>query len=349
MKKGLISCLLAVSMVATLATGCSSNKDSSAFSSASSSGLSAALTTVTLQLKWLPQAQFMGYYVAKEKGYYKDAGIDLKIIAGGPDITPVNQVNSGAANFAIADLYGLLAYQEKGYPVVNVAQIFQDSSFRLVSQKKSNITSVTDLRSKKVGAWLGSGAEYPIYAMLDKYKINKNSDLTIAKQDYTMDALIKGSIDVASAHTYNEYLVLLESGYKASDINVIDPNKEGITLLEDCLVANSTWLKNNKDLTAKFLKATINGWNDACSDPDAAAKIVFNNVDQASTTLAHQTSMAEAVAKIVVPSGFDSSKIGYIDPTIVKQTVDLSIKYNVIKKSPATIYDDQYWKAATGK
>ena len=346
MKKKVFSWLLVLSLgIAALATGCSPKTDSSSSRSESSG----SLTTVKLQLKWLPQAQFMGYYVAQEKGYYKDEGIDLKIMAGGPDIVPVNQVNSSAADFAIADLYGLLAYQEKGYPVVNVAQVFQDSSFRLVSLKKSNIASITDLKGKKVGAWLGSGAEFPIYAMLDKYQLNKDSDLTIAKQDYTMDALIKGSIDVASAHTYNEYNVLIESGISASDINVIDPNKEGITLLEDCLVANSNWLKNNKDLTVKFLKATIKGWKDACADPVAAAQIVWKNVDQSSTTLQHQTSMAEEIAKIVVPSGFDSAKIGYIDPALVKQTVDLSVKYNVIKSAPTTISDDQYWTAATGK
>lgn len=353
MKRKFLSSLVASCLaIALLATGCGAKTGTSSTSGSSTAAKSteapAKLTPVKLQLKWLPQAQFMGFYVAAAKGYYKEQGIDIQILPGGPDIIPANQVAVGAADFAISNLYSLLPFLEQGYPLTEIAQVFQKNSFRLVSLKKNNINGVQDLKGKKVGAWLGTG-DYLLYAMLDKYGLNKDKDLTVAKQDYTMDGLLKGTFDVASAQSYNEYLVLLESGIPASDINVIDVNKEGVAMLEDAILANTEWLAKNKDTAAKFLKASIKGWADAAKDPEGAAKIVWEKVDQSSTTLNHQTGMAKEVAKIVVPEGFDPAKIGYMDPALIKQTADIALKYKVISKIPEKIYTTEAWDAATAK
>ena len=150
--------------------------------------------------------------------------------------------------------------------------------------------------------------------------------------------------------TYNEYGLLLESGLKDSDLSVINMNDAGVAMMEDCLFVKSDWITANEDLFVRFLKASIKGWADACADPEAAGKVVFD-ADQ-SVSLEHQVYMAKEIAKLVVPEGFDPAKIGYIDMAAIKQTGDLALKYGLLSK-PAdlseTTITGKYWEKATGK
>jgi len=316
-------------LLSTVLTGCGSQTASTTAQSTKST----KLTKVRLQLKWLPQTQFAGYYVAKEKGYYKDEGIDIEIIPGGPDIVPEQQVSNGAADIGMTWVASLLSHQEEGFPLVELAQITQKSGLLLVSKKSANINSPKDLKGKKVGAWFG-GLEFEIKALLDKYNIDPDKDVELTKQGFTMDQLLNNQIDAASALTYNEYLILLESGLKAEDLNVIDMNKEGVAMLEDNLFANKDWVKDNKEVAAKFLKATLKGWKDVIKDPEGATDIVMKLVDTKSTTRDHQLNMAKEVIKLVKPDGLDESKIGYINKTSFQQTADIALKFGVIKKKP---------------
>ena len=336
-----IGLLLTMFLLVAVLAGCGDTKGGSK----EPAGTGKGPVKVRLQLKWVPSAQFMGFYYAKEKGYYAQEGIDVELIAGGPDLVSTNQVSVGAAEFGIANLYSVLPFIEKGHPVVEVGQIFQKSSFLLVSKKEKGINSPKDLAGKKVGAWLGP-AEFPVYPLLDKYGLDKNKDLTIVKQDNTMDALLNGSLDAASAHTYNEYLVLLKSGLKPEDINVIDLEQEGSGMLEDCLIVNTEWLAKNKEVAAKFMKATMRGWADACKDPAAATDIVWKYLDQASNNKDHQLNFAKEIAKLVAPSGMTAAKMLYLDEKQIKATEELALKYKVIKKVPDKVYDKQPWEDA---
>lgn len=330
-----LAALMAVAMTAGLFSGCSSSG-------------SGKLTKVTLQLKWLPQSQFMGYYVAQEKGYYKDQGLDVTILPGGSDIIPEQQVNNGVANIGVTWTSSLMKYQEKGWGLTEIAQVFQKSAMLLVSKKSSNINSVADLKGKKVASWFG-GNEYELYALLGKNGLNKDKDLKLVQQDFTMNQLISGQVDAAQAMTYNEYGLLLENGLKDSDLNVINMNDEGVAMMEDNLFVNNAWASKNKETVAKFLKASIKGWQTACNDPDAAGTSVYQK--NKSVSLTHQKFMAEQVAKLVIPAGFDKSKIGYIDMTALQQTADLGLKYGLLTKAAdvSKSIDTSYWKEATGK
>jgi NitT/TauT family transport system substrate-binding protein len=316
--------------------------------SASFAAPAAKLDKVTLQLKWLPQSQFMGYYVAQAKGYYKDEGIDITLLPGGSDIIPEQQVSTGVADVGVTWVSSLLKYQEKGWGFVEVAQIFQKSAMLLVSKSETGIKSGKDLKGKKVGSWFG-GNEYELYALIESSGLDKDKDLKMVQQDFTMDQVKKGDIDAASAMTYNEYGLLLEAGYSKDKLNVIDMNDAGVAMLEDCLFVSAKWAKKNPDLLVRFLRASIKGWADASKDPTAAGTLVYN-VDK-SVSLEHQTYMAKEVAKLVTPTGFDSGKIGYIDPAAFKQTADYALKYGLLTKAANTkaAVDDSYWKKATGK
>ncbi len=306
------------------------------------------LEKVTLQLSWLPQSDFMGFYVADKKGYYKDAGIQINILPGGSNVIPEQQVSAGIADVGVNLTSSLMQYQSKGWNLQEISQIFQKSAMLFVSKKSKGIKSIKDLKGKKIGCWFG-GNEYDLYALLAKAKLDKNKDVTLVQQDYTMDQFTSGKIDVAQAMSYNEYGLLLEAGYKKSDMNVISVETEGVAMLEDCMFTNTTWAAKHSDLLVRFLKASIKGWKDACKDPDAAGKIVYNK--DKSVSLKHQVYMAEEVAKLVAPKGFDSAKIGYMDTKALKRTSDLAVKYGLLKK-PANLakcVNVTYWKKSTSR
>lgn len=349
-----LTCLLLVFMLfSMIAAGCSSNESNQPSEQPQPSETKDAapekLDKVTLQLKWLPQSQFMGYYVAQAKGYYEDEGIDIEILPGGSDIIPEQQVYNGVADIGVTWVSSLLKYQSKGWELKEVGQIFQKSAMLLVSKTSSGIESSADLAGKKVGSWFG-GNEYEIYALLEANGLDRDNDLELVQQDYTMNQLTNDEIDAASAMIYNEYGLLLEAGVNKSELNVLDMNDEGVAMLEDNLFVNSEWLAENEDLYVRFLRASIKGWAEACEDPEAAGKIVYD-VDQ-SVSLEHQIYMAKEIANLVVPEGFDPANIGYIDMGAIKQTADLAYKYGLLSE-PAVISEDtitsKYWEQATGK
>lgn len=331
MKKKLLALCLVVGMIGMVFTGCGSKPADTGDTKGATESTdttkkdSGELEKVKLQLKWLPQSQFMGYYVAQAKGYYKDEGIDIEILPGGSDIIPEQNVYNGIANIGVTWVSSLMTYQAQGYELQEVAQTFQKSGLLLVSKKDKGITSPNELAGKKVANWFG-GNEYEILALLEKYKLDKNKDLELVQQDYTMDQVQEGSVDVASAMTYNEFGLLLENGISKDDLNIIDMNDEGVEMLEDCLFVNSEWASKNEDLLVRFLRASMKGWADACKDPEAAGKTVYD-VDK-SVSLEHQVYMAQEVAKLVTPEGFDSAKIGQIDMDAVKQTANFLKLYN---------------------
>ncbi|MEQ2528238.1 myristoyl transferase [Robertmurraya yapensis] len=300
-------------------------------SDSSSGDTEGDLVPVKLQLKWVPQAQFAGYFVALENGYFEDEGLDVTIVPGGPDIVPEQQVANGAAEIGIGWVASLLPHQEQGLPLVEIAQIYQKSGLLLVSKKDAGINSPADLAGKNIGNWMG-GNEFEILALFDKYGLDQNKDLSFVKQGFTMDQFLAGEIDAASAMTYNEYHVVLEQGVPESDLSVIDMNEEGVAMLEDNLFANKEWLEDNKEVAAKFIRASIKGWQKAIEDPEAAVDAVMKEAEEGSSTREHQLTMMEEVAKLVVPEGFDSKNIGKIDDEMFKQTADIAHKFGVIKE-----------------
>ena len=353
MKRKLLALGLIAVMMGTLLIGCGSKSAETAANDTTKSadttkGNDGKLDKINLQLKWLPQSQFMGYYVAAAKGYYKDEGIDINILPGGSDIIPEQNVYNGVADIGVTWVSSLMTYQTQGYELQEVAQMFQKSGLLVASKKDAGIKSPQDLAGKKVANWFG-GNEYEVLALLSKYKLDKNKDLNLVQQDFTMDQLKEGSVDAASAMTYNEFGLLLESGISKDDLNVINMNDEGVAMMEDCLFVNSEWASKNEDLMVRFLRASIKGWKDACADPEAAGKTVYD-VDK-SVSLEHQVYMAKEVAKLASPEGFDSAKIGQIDMKAIKQTGDFLKLYNPdLAKTPVvdeTTFTSKYWDKAT--
>jgi NitT/TauT family transport system substrate-binding protein len=300
-----------------------------------------AATKVTLQLKWVTQAQFAGYYAAKEKGYYTAAGLDVNIKVGGPDITPEQVVLSGQADFGIDWLPNLFATREKGGKITSVAQVFARSGMTEVTWKDSGISSIKQMRGKKVGVWC-CGNEPELFAALNKNGINpkKSSDVRIITQPFDMNLFLQRKIDAAAAMTYNELAQILESKnpktgklYQLSDLNVFkmsDP-KVGTGMLEDNVFARDEWIadKANQDTTVKFLKASFQGWIYCRDHHVECVNFVLKN--GSALGKGHQTWMMNEINALVWPN---PAGIGVVPAKEVSKTATIAKTYGVTKALP---------------
>jgi NitT/TauT family transport system substrate-binding protein len=292
---------------------------------------------VTFQLKWVAQAQFAGYYAAKEKGFYDAENLDVTLRPGGPDIVPEQVVAGGQAQFGLDWLPSLLSNRDRGQPLVNIAQVFQYSGMREISWKETNINTPADLRGKNVGVWLG-GNEFELFATLGKYNIDKDKDVTIVAQKFDMNAFLEKEIHAASAMTYNEYYQVLAAGHKPEELNVIDFNHEGTAMLEDGIFSTEDFLKDakNKDIAARFLRASFKGWEFCRDNAAECVQIVLKNDASGVMKADAQKWQMDEINKLIwpAPECAKDKGIGYMCPDQFKQTADIAQKFGVIAKAP---------------
>ena len=304
----------------------------------------AEATKVTLQLKWVTQAQFAGYFVAQEKGYYKAAGLDVTIKPGGPDIAPEQVIAGGGADVIVDWMPSALASREKGNKLVNIAQPFKHSGLMLTCRKETGIATPADLKGKTLGVWF-YGNEYPFLSWMSKLGLKTDTDIKVLKQGFNVDPLLQKQADCISTMTYNEYNQVLEAGVKPEDLVVFKYEDQGVATLEDGLYVEEDKLKDPKfvDTMAKFVKASMMGWNDLAKDPKGAVAAVLKNDASGSQTEAHQASMVTEVIKLV--DGSD----GTLDTAAADRTVATLLSGGsdpVITKAPEGAWTDVVTKAA---
>src|SRR5256886_11576867 len=322
--------LLALACVALTAWGAMS---------ATASPKAQQLTKVTLQLKWVTQAQFAGYYAAVQQGYYKAAGLDVKIKVGGPSITPETVVVGKQADFGLDWLPNLFATREKGSNLVSIAQVFARSGMTELTWKDSGIDSIAKMRGKKVGVWC-CGNQPELFAALNKNGINpaKSSQVRIVNQPFDMNLFLQRKIDAAAAMTYNELAQVLETKnpktgklYTLRDLNIFKmaSPQVGTGMLEDNIFTTEKYLNDpaNKTTIVNFLKASFQGWI-YCRDHVAdCTNIVLKN----GTALGHghQLWQMNEINKLIWPN---SSGIGHVPPRSVNSTALIAKTYGVTKK-----------------
>jgi len=282
---------------------------------------------VSVRLRWLPQAQFAGYYVAKAKGFYTKNGLDVTINPGGPNITVETLVGSGADTFGVGGGPEAMLYaRDKGLPLICVGMTLQQSPHVFVALKKSGITTLADFKGKKVSTWF-TGAQYTLYAMLATQGI-KPGDMTIVPQAATMTPFVDGEFQVATATRYNEFVTLQEQG--VTDLTVFKPADFGVTAQADSIVTNEAFLKAHPAQVQAFLAATLEGWKYALQHKAEAIDIVMAAAPSANKP--HQVAMLNQLDGLIT-AGKDGSKgIGRIDMDIVKTIQARLIKYDALKK-----------------
>ena len=309
------------------------------------------LTKITLQLKWVPQAQFAGYYAASLKGFYKAQGLDVTLKNGGPDIIPEQVVASGQAQFGVDWLPSLLAARDKGTDLVNIAQVFARSGMTQLTWKSSGIDSIAKMKGKKVANWLG-GNQYELFAALTKNGMDpaQNKGVTIVQQPFDMNLFLKHQVDSASAMTYNELAQVLESKnpktgklFQLSDLNVLKMQDVGTGMLEDGLFSTGSWLKSSADqaIAVKFIAASLQGWI-YCRDHQA--ECVKMTLQEGPTLPAgHQTWQMNEINKLTWPN---KDGIGIMDTADYNRTAQISKQFGVVKKTPSGAYRTDLAKKA---
>jgi NitT/TauT family transport system substrate-binding protein len=278
-----------------------------------------AADKVTLQLKWVTQAQFAGYYVAKDKGYYEEEGLDVEIKPGGPDIAPPQVLAGGGADVIIDWMPSALATREKGVPLVNIAQPFKSSGMMLTCRKETGITKPEDFKGKTLGVWF-FGNEYPFLSWMSQLGIKTDGGaegVTVLKQGFNVDPLIQKQADCISTMTYNEYWQVIDAGIKPEDLVTFKYEDQGVATLEDGIYVLEDKLKDPAfvDKMVRFVRASMKGWKYAEEHPDEAAEIVLENDTTGAQTETHQKRMMGEIAKLTAGSN------GALDDADYQRTV----------------------------
>ncbi len=294
-----------------------------------------AADKVTLQLKWVTQAQFAGYYVAKDKGFYKEESLDVEIKTGGPDLAPSLVIAGGGADVIIEWMPAALASREKGVALVNIAQPFKKSGLMLTCRKETGIVKPEDFRGKTVGVWF-FGNEYPFLSWMSQLGIPTEGGpggVTMLKQSFNVDPLLQKQAACISTMTYNEYWQVIDAGIAADDLVTFKYEDQGVATLEDGLYVLEDKLKDTvfADKMVRFVRASMRGWKHAETNPDEAANIVLENDTTGVQTEKHQKRMMGEIVKLTAGSN------GVLDPADYERTVKSLLSSGstpVITKAP---------------
>ncbi len=299
------------------------------------SGLAQAKDDLTLQLKWVTQAQFAGYYVAQDKGFYDEEDLNVTIKPGGPDIAPPQVIAGGGADVVVDWMPSALASREKGVALVNIAQPFKRSGMMLTCRKDTGIESPKDFAGKTLGVWY-FGNEYPFLSWMSKLGLptdGSDGGVKVLKQGFNVDPILQKQADCVSTMTYNEYWQIIDAGIPADELQVFKYEEQGVSTMEDGLYVLEKNLADEAfvDKTARFVRASMKGWEYARANPDEAADIVLENDASGAQTEEHQRRMMGEINKLTEGSN------GKLDPADYERTVQTLLSGGsdpVISKAP---------------
>lgn len=299
-----------------------------------------AQEAVKVRLKWVAQAQFAGLYVAEAKGFYKDEGLDITILPGGPNLNVETLVASGSEDFGIASgTEGVLYSREKGLPIVALGLSQQATPHAYVSYKDSGIETVEDLKGQTVATWF-TGTQYTLFAMLAANGISQD-DLNIVSQPFSMQPFIDGEYPVATVTLYNEYNTLVEQGI--TDLNIIYPQDSGVISQQDAIITSEKMIAERPETVQKFLNATLRGWAYAIANPEEAVDIVM----AAGTGLErrHQELMLAKISELMLDGTGTSEGLGYLNMDAVTKVHDNLVNFEALKapQDLAKAFDASFW------
>jgi len=303
-----------------------------------------AADKLTLQLKWVTQAQFAGYFVAKDKGFYTDEDLDVDIKPGGPNIAPEQVIAGGGADVIVDWMGAALAAREKGVPLVNIAQPFKKAGLMLICPKDGPVKTVADFKGRTLGVWF-YGNEVPFFAWMNKEGISTDggpNGVNVLQQSFDIQPMIQKQADCIHVMTYNEFGQALDAGYTPDKLTIFNYTEMGNDLLEDGLYVLQDKLADPafKDKLVRFVRASMKGWAYAQENPDEAAQIVLDNDTTGAQTIEHQLYMVKEVAKLT------SDSKGVLDEAAYDRTESAVLAQKVITKKPEGAWTHEITDAA---
>ena len=309
-------------------------------------GPAAAQTAVKFSLDFKYEGPSAPFLIGLDKGYYKAEGLDVTIKPGGPDVAPEQVIAGGGADVVVDWMPAALAAREKGAAMVNIAQPFKHSGLELTCRADTGIKSPEDLKGRTLGVWF-YGNEYPFLNWMGKLKFPTDGSpagVKVVKQGFNVDPLLQKQADCISTMTYNEYWQVIDGGYKPSQLVVFKYEDEGVATLEDGLYIVESKLKDPAFVArmAKFVKASMKGWDYARKNPDEAAKIVLAADTTGAQTEKHQKRMMGEIAKLLTTGD------GKLDPADYDRTVATLMTGGsdpVITKKPTGAWTNKIYDA----
>ncbi len=249
---------------------------------------------VTFTPRWTPQAQFAGFYVAKELGFYKDIGLDVEFKHPSAAVNAVELLKRGETDLIGCSLSDGIALRTTGFNIQCIMQIFQRSALLVVADRPLN-NQLESLEGLRVGKWKAGHSVVAISALKDKgVNVDWISFMT------GTNLFLSGAIDATLAMTYNELIAMRSTGRKIEENQIIRFADIGYNIIEDGVYAKEDYINNNLETIRKFRKATEEGWMWAQENPDKALDIVMRMVEKHKipTNRAHQKAMLKEVLSL---------------------------------------------------
>ncbi|WP_419786940.1 ABC transporter substrate-binding protein [Pseudodesulfovibrio sp.] len=287
-----------------------------------------AIEKATIVLQWLPQAQFAGFYVAKDKGFYRDEGLYLHIMSGGPDVLASEYLETGRADFATMFLATGIR-RRASLPVVNVGQFVQHSALMLITKKSSGIEKIEDMEGKKIGLWANEFQIQP-RALFKR----KNMRVTVVPQSDSLDMFMRGGVQVASGMWYNEYHTLMTYGLKPEDLKTFFFSDYALNFPEDGIYCLEKTANRRPEVCRALVRATARGWVYAFNHPEEALQSVIKRMKEARVTTnpAHQRWMLARMEDIILSD--DVPKLGVLRQADYERVVKTLKEEGVIDSAP---------------
>ncbi len=297
-------------------------------------GQGTALVPATMVLHWSPQAQFAGYYVAMNKGFYRERGVDLTLIDGGPRVDGLGMLRDGEADFATLFLTGALEGVEDGVPLRLVSQIVNESLVLLVARKKAGIREVEDLAGRRVSVWAREDIRAPFEIFFAEHDIRVEA----VPQYHSVDLFLMGGVDACAAMLYNEYHQLFLAGMEFEELTVFPVQTGPLELPEDGIYARPDFLEAHPDAARAVAEASMEGWRWAAEHPEEALDIVMERVRSGYVPVSrvHMRWMLETILPAILqPESEEVTRIpGQLAEADFRHTVELLTAAGVLRDPP---------------
>ncbi|MEZ5811039.1 MAG: ABC transporter substrate-binding protein [Rhizobiaceae bacterium] len=295
---------------------------------------------VSVRLKWLPQAQFAGIYMAKEKGFYRDAGLDVTINPGGPNINVETLAASGTDTFAIGGPTESVLYaRDNNLPLVAIGMTLPITSYVFVAHADSGIKDIQDFKGKKVATWF-TGSQYTLFGVLAHENIEQ-SELEIIAQPFTLQPFIDKQFDVYTVTLYNELNTLREMGM--NDLTIIRPDDHGVTTQVDSILTSEKVIEEKPEVVQAFLTATLKGWKYALAHKEESIDVVMTQ--GSGLDRKHQELMLDEIERLIVDGNAGKAGIGGIDMDVTKAVQDNLLRFDALK-APVDLdaaFTNRFW------
>ena len=300
---------------------------------------------VTFVMSWAPDARWAGEYLAKERGYFAQEGIEVSFVHQRGSLASLQQIGAGGAEFGSPDSSDVIVarQKDKGVPVKIVTLVGRNTGVGFMSLKESNITKPQDLVGKKVGVQRASATWTPFLALMAKYGVDVDK-LEKIEASFGLEVLLLKKVDIRPVMIFNEYVL---AQHKGIPVNVMWIPDFGLNLPGITITTNEKTLKERPKVVQAFVNASMRGREEGMRDRKAAIEALAKNVPD--TDPAYQAKVWDMLVDKIwgVKEATKERPLGSNDPALYKAAAEILTQYGGLKEPPAIadVYDNRFVEA----